>query len=129
MRRVRGICVSYLNVCTKRMLIPCSTFIVPFNKQGANQKQGRICNQGLVGVAVLTEAKAGCFIKQYQDLLHFQKVKFMDIFEISTICFMFVIKKKVAQQTRISFVLLLTLPCINAIEYSHKQKGTYYMAR
>ena len=93
MRRVRGICVRYLNVCTKRMLIPCSTFIVPFNEEGANPKQGRICNQGLVRVAVLIEEKAGCFIKQYQNLLDFQKVKFMDISEISTIRFIFVIKK------------------------------------
>ena len=58
-----------------------STLIVPLNK-----KKIRNCNQGLsVVIPVFTEAKAGYFIKQDQDLLDFQKVRVMEIHEIGTI--------------------------------------------
>ena len=66
---------------------------------------------------------AGYFIKQYQDLLDFQKVKFMDIPEIFKILLhIFFLRSRTTIEKLFSIDVLLSPRCITAIETSHKQK-------
>ena len=75
------------------------------------------------GVTFFMEAKAGYCIKQYQNLLDFQKVKFMEIPEIFTIqLHIYDLRSHTTIEKPISIEVLLILPCITAIETSHKQK-------
>ena len=71
-------------------------------------------------VTFFTEVKAGYFIKHYQDLFDFQKVKFMDIAEIFTILLHIC---DLRSRTTIEKLFSIEVPpCITAIETSHKQK-------
>ena len=81
------------------------------------------CTSPRIGVTVFTEANAGYFIKQYQELLDFQKVKVMDIPEICTMLLHICdLRSRTTIEKLFSIEVLLIPPCITAIETSHKQK-------
>ena len=72
---------------------------------------------------MFTEVKAGYFIKQYQELLDLQKVKFMDKPAIFTnLLHNCDIRSRTTIEKQLSIGVLLFPPCITAIETYHKQE-------
>ena len=105
------ICMSVWRGCLYRILDVNSTGII-VTKQGMSD-----------GVYVFTEAKAGYFIKQYQDLLDLQKVKFVD--KPATFTHLLHncdIRSRTTIEKQFSIGILLIPPCITAIENYHKQE-------